>query len=96
MSPEHSEGNWTLHGGHQGKSPSLRGADPCNCESFPPSKGEVAPAKGNLTALLGLKGQLLEPGILLSKDQGVLIYTRAVMGPEKSTNRLARGKGGAV
>lgn len=64
--------------------------------SFSWSKGEVVPAKGNLTALLGVRGRLLEPGISLSEDQGVLVYTGAVMGPEKSTNRLARGKGGAV
>lgn len=64
--------------------------------NFPRSKGEVAPAKGNLTALLGVRGRLLEPGISLSEDQGVLFYIGAVMGPENSTNRLARGKGGAV
>lgn len=56
----------------------------------------MVPAKGNLTALLWVRGRLLEPGISLSEDQGVLVYTGAVMGPEKSTNRLARGKDGAV
>lgn len=55
MSPEHSEGDWTLQGGHQGKSLPLWGADPCNCE-LPSEQRRGGPGKGKLDWLVGDEG----------------------------------------